>query len=166
MQRKPTSSNKFLTAILLINLFSLPCYSQENTINNSYGNTLNLGLGIGGYAGYYSYSGQTLPVLNINYEIDVAKDFTLAPFISYYSFSRSRYYGNNSQNHPYKNYTYREVVIPIGAKGTYYFDEILQANKRWDFYLASSIGFAIVNRSWDSDYYGDKNYYRHGTLYF
>lgn len=166
MKLKSTQLNKFLTALLLISSPIASCIAQETTINTAYGKTINVGIGIGGYAGYYGYSNQTMPVLNLNYEIDVAKNFTLAPFISYYSFSRSRYYGNNSQNHPYKNYTYREVVIPIGVKGTYYFDDILQANSRWDFYLASSIGFAIVDRSWDSDYYGEKNYYRHGSSLF
>ncbi|MBK7683484.1 MAG: hypothetical protein IPJ26_13925 [Bacteroidetes bacterium] len=34
------------------------------------------------------------------------------------------------------------------------------------FYLASSLGFAIVSRSWDNDYYGDKNYFRHGNSLF
>lgn len=31
-----------------------------------YGNTLNLGVGVGGYYGYYRYVGNSLPVLNIN----------------------------------------------------------------------------------------------------
>lgn len=154
-----------LIVLLTISNFT-PCNAQETTQNNSYGKTLNLGLGIGGYAGYYGYAGRTLPVLHLNYELDVAKDFTLAPFISYYSFSRRYYYGNSSLNHPYKNYTYREVVIPIGVKGTYYFDDILNANSKWDFYLASSLGFAIVSRSWDNDYYGDKNYFRSGNSLF
>jgi len=166
MKLKSTHLNRFLIALLLISTPIASCIAQETTINTAYGKTLNLGLGIGGYAGYYGYAGQTLPVLHLNYEFDVAKDFTLAPFISYYSFSRRYYYGNNSLNHPYKNYTYREVVIPIGAKGTYYFDNILNANSKWDFYLASSLGFAIVSRSWDNDYYGDKNYFRHGNSLF
>lgn len=126
-----TSCFVLIVSITISN--SISCFAQETTQNNSYGKTLNLGLGIGGYAGYYGYAGRTLPVLHLNYELDVAKDFTLAPFISYYSFSRNYYYGNNSLNHPFKNYTYREVVVPIGVKGTYYFDDILNANSKWDF---------------------------------
>jgi hypothetical protein len=129
-----------------------------------YGSTLNLGLGIGGYSGYYGYVGHTLPVFNINYEIDVAKDFTLAPFISFYSFSKTYNWGNN--NIPTTTYTYRETVIPIGVKGTYYFDDIFDANANWDFYLAGSLGFAVVSSRWDKGYEGDKNYYHRGNSLF
>jgi hypothetical protein len=43
---------------------------------------------------------------------------------------------------------------------------LLKANSKWDFYLAGSLGFAIVNSSWDNDYYGDRNYYHHGSSLF
>ena len=147
-------------------LFSLSAPAQNTNSGEKYGKTLNLGLGIGGYSGYYGYVGRSIPVFHINYEFDVAKNFTLAPFVSFYSFNNSYYWGDNKKNYPYRNYNYHETVIPIGAKGTYYFDDILKANSKWDFYLGGSLGFAIVNSSWDSDYYGDKNYYRHGSHLF
>jgi hypothetical protein len=127
--------------------------------SEKFGKTLNLGVGIGGYSGYYGYIGRTLPVLHIDYEFDVAKNFTLAPFISFYSY-RNRYRWDKNY------YYYHETVIPIGVKGTYYFDQLLNANSKWDFYLAGSLGFAIVNSSWDSGYYGDQNYYRNGRPLF
>jgi hypothetical protein len=34
------------------------------------------------------------------------------------------------------NYYYHETIIPIGVKGTYYFDQIFNANSDWDFYMA------------------------------
>src|SRR5688572_27190132 len=108
------------TILLLTILFQFNSYAQEK-----YGRTLNFGLGVGGYSGYYSYVGRSLPVFNINYEIDVARNFTLAPFVSFYTFS-----GNRS------SYSYHETVIPIGVKGAYYFDELFKANEKWDFYLA------------------------------
>lgn len=126
-----------------------------------FGNTLNLGVGVGGYSGYYSYVGHTIPVFQINYEIDIASNFTLAPFIGFYSYSKRYQWGN--KNYPYRYYTYRETVIPIGVKGFYYFDSLLGANDKWDFYLAGSLGFAIVDSGWDQDYYGDKDYYRRGN---
>ncbi|MFA6261528.1 MAG: hypothetical protein WC760_08670 [Bacteroidia bacterium] len=126
-----------------------------------YGNALNLGIGVGGYSGYYSYVGRSLPVITVNYEFDVAKNFTLAPFIGFSTYTNSYYWGNN--NYPYAYYTYRETVIPIGVKGTYYFDDLIKLNSKWDIYLGASLGFAIVNHSWDQGYYGDKNYYRRGS---
>lgn len=129
-----------------------------------FGHTLNLGLGIGGYSGYYGYIGTTLPVFHIDYEFELAKSFTLAPFISFYSYRRGYYWGNH--NDPQNFYYYHETVIPIGVKGTYYFDDLLHANAKWDFYLAGSLGFAIVNSHWDAGYPGDINYYRHGNPLF
>jgi hypothetical protein len=122
-----------------------------------YGNTLNLGLGVAGFTGRFGYVGHSVPVIHINYELNVAKNFTLAPFISFYTFHESYYWGNN--NHPYQYYEFRQTVIPIGVKGTYYFDQLLRANSKWDFYLAGSLGFNLVNTSWSDNYEGDKYYY-------
>ncbi len=143
-------------ALIAISLIHFDGFAQEK-----YGNTINLGLGIGGYSGYYRYVGRSLPVVHINYEIDAAKNFTLAPFVSFYSYSNQYYWGN--KNNPDRFYTYRETVIPIGVKGSYYFDDLLGANDKWDFYLAGSLGFALVSSSWSDGYEGDKNYYRRGS---
>jgi hypothetical protein len=54
--------------IAFILIFSINCNAQEKqTPSSRFGNTLNLGVGVGGYAGYYGYIGQNLPVFNINY---------------------------------------------------------------------------------------------------
>jgi hypothetical protein len=127
-------------------------YSQEN-----FANTLNIGLGVGGYGGYSRYVGRSVPVLHLNYELSVAKDFTLAPFISFYRYTDNYFYGNNGN--PGKNYRYRQTVVPIGVKGTYYFDDLLRATSKWDFYLGASLGFALITSTWDSDYNGDRNYF-------
>ncbi|MEI7597059.1 MAG: hypothetical protein WCK02_15030 [Bacteroidota bacterium] len=133
-------------------------FAQKEKTSERYGKTINLGVGIGGYSGYYGYRGSSMPVLHFDYEFDVANSFTLAPFVSFYSYSNEYYWG--SKNHPYKNYYYHETDIPIGVKGTYYFDQLLNANSKWDFYLAGSLGFVVVNSYWDNDYYGDKEYYK------
>jgi hypothetical protein len=146
---------KLAFTFLLLTAFHFTGYGQER-----YSSTFNLGLGVGGYSGYYGYVGRTIPVLSMNYELGVAKNFTLAPSISIYTFSDNYYWGNN--NTPPRNYGYRETVIPIGVKGTYYFDDLLEAGSDWDFYLAGSVGFAIVRSRWDDGYAGDKDYY-HGN---
>ncbi|MBL7859219.1 MAG: hypothetical protein JNM57_16120 [Cyclobacteriaceae bacterium] len=150
---------KGIIIILLASLFHLTGMAQER-----FGKTLNMGLGIAGYSGYYKYAQQSIPVFHIDYEFDVASDFTLAPFLNFYMYSTD-YYGGNPNN-PDKYYAYRETVIPIGVKGTYYFDRLLQATSKWDFYLGASLGFAIVNSRWDGDYSGDKNYYHNGSSLF
>ncbi|MFA5817116.1 MAG: hypothetical protein WC865_16030 [Bacteroidales bacterium] len=140
-----------LTFILLLMILGTNLFAQKANYTEKHGRTLNLGSGIGGYSGYYGYIGRTLPVLHINYEFDVANNFTLAPFATFYT-----YRGDN----------YRETVIPVGVKGTFYFDQLLRANSNWDFYLAGSLGFAIVNSAWDTDYHGDRNYWHNpGPLF-
>jgi hypothetical protein len=124
--------------------------AQDAKYSERYGNTLNLGLGIGGYSGFYGYVGHNVPVFNVNYEFGVANNFTLAPFVTFYTY--------------HQNY-YRETVIPLGGKGTYYFDQILGASSDWDFYLAGSLGYAIVNTSWDSGYYQDNTYHTVNPLF-
>lgn len=140
-----------LTALLLT-MFQFNSYGQE-----SYGKTLNLGLGVGGQFGYYKYVGNYLPVLHIDYEFDVAKNFTLAPFINIHTYTKSYYWGNN--NNPFKDYGFREITGAMGIKGAYYLDDILKAGSKWDFYLAGSLGFVAVSSRWDSDYNGDKEYF-------
>jgi hypothetical protein len=138
--------------ILLMTTIQFKSNAQE-----SHGNTLNLGVGIGGHYGYYRYVGSSLPILHIDYEFSAAKNFTLAPFVNIHAYSRSYYYGND--NHPYKNYRYRETGLAMGVKGTYYFDDIVNAGSKWDFYLAGSLGYMAVFSRWDDDYDGDRNYY-------
>lgn len=149
---------QILLALTLTFSFQLNAQENKQTTTSGYGKTLNFGVGVGGYYGHYGYVGQSLPVFHINYEFDVAKNFTLAPFISFYSYKRTYYWGNN--DHEYAYYNYRQTVVPIGLKGSYYFDDLLHAGSKWDFYLAGSIGYTIVKTSWDSGYYGDRNYYR------
>jgi len=164
-----------LFTLIILSIFSLNITAQQTTTTTTTTTTtyssggekfsgLNLGLGIGGYSGYYGYIGRTLPVFHVDYEFDVAKNFTLAPFASLYSYTNEYYWGD--KNYPYRYYAYHETVIPVGVKGTYYFDQLLKANSKWDFYLAGSLGFAIVSSHWEGDYYGDKNYYHHGSPLF
>lgn len=134
-------------------------YSQEQ-----YGQTWNFGFGAGGYSGFYSYANRTIPAFNINYEIDVAPNFTLAPFVSIYTFSDDLYWGNNNVN--YRYYSYKEIVIPVGVKGYYYFDDLLELNSDWDIYGAASMGVALSSSIWENGYLGDKNYYHNGNAVF
>lgn len=136
-----------LSVVLVLLALVTGLSAQKYSGYESHGGTLNLGLGIGGYSTYYGYVGHTLPVFDINYEFGVARNFTLAPFISFYS------YGDPYYNH------YNTIVTPIGVKGSYYLDQLLHAGSHWDFYAAGSLGFALVSTTWDANYYGDRSYY-------
>jgi hypothetical protein len=135
---------------ILLSLFFIAVLLNGAKAQEKYGNTLNVGVGIG----YYGYYDHTIPVIGLNYEIDVARNFTLAPFVTVYSYTNYRYWGD--KHYPFQNYYYHETVVPIGVKGTYYFDQILHASPAWDFYLAGSLGFAIRTVTWDDGYYGDR----------
>jgi len=128
--------------------------SAELPYAEKYGKTLNIGAGFG----YYGYIGHTMPVGHLNFEFDVAKNFTLAPFITYFSYNNYYYWGNDK--YAYRDYAYRTTVIPVGVKGTYYFDQLLRAGSKWDFYLAASLGFAIRKTTWESGYYGETAVHR------
>ena len=141
-------------ACMMISLSDIS--AQETTTPERFGHTLNAGVGIG----YYGYIGSSMPVLHANYEFDVAKNFTLAPFITYYSYQNNYYWGN--KNYPDRYYYYRVTTIPVGVKGTYYFDQLLKAGSNWDFYGAGSLGFAIRKTTWENGYYGETSV-QHGS---
>jgi hypothetical protein len=144
-----TSFIRKVSLLFLVCSIHISASAQE-----SFGNTFNLGVGIG----YYRPS--LMPVVHANYEFNVAKDFTLAPFVTFITYRNDYYWGNN--NYPYRYYRYRETVIPIGVKGTYYLDDALNLNSNWDIYLAGSLGFTIVRTTWEDGYYGDRRVYRNG----
>lgn len=149
---------KIITLSLLI-LSATHIWAQDKTGSEKYGKTLNMGLGIG----YYGNVGHSLPVATINYEFDVAKNFTLAPFLGIYTYQNYYYWGNPSKPNwdpSYRQYSYRETVVPIGVKGTYYFDQLLKAGSKWDFYAAGSLGFMLRSVVWENNYYGDRNAYQ------
>lgn len=137
---------KIILLILVVIVIAGNSNAQNSGPGEKYGKTLNIGIGLG----YYGYVEHSIPVIHLNYEFDVARNFTLAPFITFYS---------------YNNYYYRQTVIPIGVKGSYYFDQLLNAGSKWDFYGAGSLGFAIRNTRWENGYNGQTNNQGAGPLY-
>ncbi|HEY0030146.1 MAG TPA: hypothetical protein VGC65_05265 [Bacteroidia bacterium] len=147
-----------IISIALLGMLSTKMNAQDKPAAEKYGNTLNLGAGIG----YYGYLHQTLPVASINYEFDIARNFTLAPFIGVYSYRNYYYWGNPDKpyyDESYRKYSYRVTAVPVGVKGTYYFDQLFRANSRWDFYAAGSVGFVFRKVTWENGYYGDRHVY-------
>ncbi|MBW6499396.1 MAG: hypothetical protein K0B09_13480 [Bacteroidales bacterium] len=140
-----------IISLVCLSMLGFESYAQKSGSTGGYGNTLNLGVGLGGYSGYYRYTNRSLTVFHIDYEFDVARNFTLAPFANFYSWRGDHY---------------RENVIPLGVKGSLYLDDLLKANPNWDFYVAGSLGFVVVNSRWDNNYNGDREYYKYPNRLF
>ena len=152
-----------LTIAFLIPFFASTCaYAQKASTREKYGNTLNIGIGVGGYAGYYGYYRRSIPIIGLNYEFQVEKNFTLAPSLGFYSYNDDYYWHDKPHGYPDKYYRYHETAILPGVKATYYFDDLLKAGPKWDFYLAASLGFAFVNSYWD----GNRSYNSHSSQMF
>ena len=126
--------NIFLSIFLSL-LISINGNAQEKPTREKYGNTLNLGAGLG----YYGYVGHFTPYGTLNYEVDILKNFTLAPFLGIYSFENHYYWGKPDKP---------------------YFDQLIKLPSKWDLYVAASVGFVYKSVVWDSDYNGEKNIYR------
>lgn len=134
---------KRLRLLLILSLFTAGSLRSQQ---ERFGNTLNVGAGVG----YYGYA----PAVNVNYEFDVFRNFTLAPSISAMTYRRYRYWG--SLDMPYRDYYYRETTVPVGIKASYYFDEWLRASNKWDFYIGTSLGIAYRSTTWEAGYDGDR----------
>jgi hypothetical protein len=131
----------------IIIVFAFLIFGANQVIcQEKYGRTLNLGGGIGYYGNAAAAS--------INFEFDVFRNFTLAPFVSVLTYRNYRYWGN--PYYPYRDYYYRETIVPVGVKASYYFDELFRAGSHWDFYAAASVGAAFRTTVWESGYYGDR----------
>ena len=150
---KTKNITRTLAATLLLGAASISASAQSKqtpTADEYYGHTLNLGIG----SAYFGYLGQSVLFFSANYEFDVAPSFTLAPSVGIASYQSDLYYDG---------YYYRRTIIPIGVKGTYYFDDLLGLNPRWDIYLGASLGFTYDKVTWEDGYTGDRNAYHSST---
>ena len=78
------------TSLIFLTALGTKVSAQETNTPEKFGKTLNLGAGIG----YYGSVGRPLPVGIMDFEFDVAKNFTLAPFVGMYSYRNDYYWGN------------------------------------------------------------------------
>ncbi len=151
-----------IISTLFLTLFTAKTNAQDKPEAEKYGNTLNLGAGIG----YNGYVGHSFPIGMINYEFDIARNFTLAPFVGIYSYRNYYYWGNPNKPYyddSYRLYSYRVTAVPVGVKGSYYFDQLFRANPKWDFYASGSVGFVFRTVTWENGYYGDEHVYQNAS---
>ena len=76
-----TKKIQLLLLMVVITLVTTHASAQKKSIHSDYGNTLNVGIGLGGYAGYYGYIGKTLPVIHFNYELNGFSQAKLCPIM-------------------------------------------------------------------------------------
>jgi hypothetical protein len=141
-------------ASLMLTSFSFICSSftaQEISPSEKYGNTLNAGMG----CGYFAYIGYATSVFHLDFEIALDKNLTIAPSLMIYSYQKSILWGD--QDHLTRNYNYGETVLPMGIKVTYYFDQLLKAGLKWDFYSSGTLGFILRSTKWERGYKGQIN---------
>src|ERR1700760_1312258 len=86
LHRQTTIFKIIAAAGILLTIAHTDATAQNKPVkpqrDEEYGHTLNLGLGVG----YYSYIGYSVPFLFANYEFNVARSFTLAPFLGFGSY--------------------------------------------------------------------------------
>lgn len=145
-------------SLFLVIMFSASFLVLKAAPGEQFGNTVN----VGGGAGYYSYANQTSPVIHADFEFGLLRNFTLGPSVSFFAYRNGYYVGNPVDG---DRHYYYEAVVPVGVKGTYYFDELLQAGEQWDFYAATTVGYAFTKSRWDHGYDGDRDVF-HGARPF
>ena len=143
---------KLLATTVLLTIVGSSFAQQKQPVKETryedFGNTLNLGVGLV----YSNVIAGSAPIFMVNYEFNVARDFTLAPFIGIATYTSA-----NNFEYANEHYYYRETIIPIGVKGTYYFNRLLHLNPKWDIYAAASVGYLYDNISWENGYGGSEH---------
>ncbi len=137
-----------LIHLLFLSLIGNNLMAQETESKNFYGRTLNLAAGVG----YYRYVSYPVKAASVNYEFQIHKNLTAAPFIAVYAYESTYYWGN--AYYPASIYKYSETVVPMGIKISYYFDDLVRAGTKWDFYSAGSLGFVYRRTVWEPAYNG------------
>ncbi|MBB6460820.1 hypothetical protein [Flammeovirga kamogawensis] len=92
-----------------------------------------------GLASYWNHGGTGI---QLDYEFHLAKDFTVAPSLSYAS--------HIHQHH--NNDDWRHSTIGLGARFRWYADRVLNiSHPKWDVFASGDIGFAINSYKYVGD---------------
>lgn len=90
---------------------------------------LSVGLGVSGWG---------IPIY-ARFEMPIADNITVGGSLSF-----------QSKNYSYTTaYKYRITYIGINGRGSYHFNELLNAPDEWDFYAGASLGYFIASYSGD-----------------
>lgn len=124
---------KKITLIALILTFCHGAIKAQNPLPIGK-SQLNLGVGLSGWG---------VPIY-LGFDYGVHKDITLGGEVSFRSFREN-----------WKNNNYQHNVLGFSGNGNYHFNNVLNMNKKWDFYAGLNIGFYV----WSSpnDYKGSNS---------
>lgn len=118
----------FFAVFVLLGLFSTNSFAQYNPYDDGSG-LLSVGVGASGWG---------IPIY-LRYEHPVADNITVGAAASFqtkgYTYWRGTYYGFN-------------------GRGSYHFNELLNAPDEWDFYGGASLGYYFYKWKWTNEYPG------------
>lgn len=122
--------------------------AQKTETKEYYGNVLNAGIGMT----YYNYVGYPVQAVHLNYELQLDRNVTAAPFVMLYAYRGTYRWGDAYTVG--RTYKYSEIVVPVGFKISYYLDELLKTGAKWDFYSSGALGFVYRKTTWEPSYKG------------
>ena len=82
-------------------------------------------------------SGWGVPIF-VRFEAPVADNITVGGGLSY-----------QSKGENYVGYKWRHTIFGLTGRGSYHFNELLEANDDWDFYAGLGLGYYFWNTSYD-----------------
>ena len=115
-------------AFVLFVMFSANSYAQYNPYSDG-SSLFTVGVGASSWG---------IPLF-VRYEKAVADNITAGGSLSFQS--KGETYGNNKWKH---------TIVGLNARGSYHFNELLEAPDEWDFYGGMSLGYYF----WDTKYDG------------
>jgi outer membrane immunogenic protein len=118
----------FFAFVALSVLVSTNSFAQYNPYSDGSG-LLSVGVG---------FSSWGVPVF-VRYEHPVADNITVGGSVSY-----------QSKSETYASYKWKHSITGLNARGSYHFNELLDAPNDWDFYAGASLGYFI----WNTKYSG------------
>jgi hypothetical protein len=120
-------TKKNFAIIAISGLISTSSLAQYNPYSDGSG-LLSVGVG---------FSGWGIPVF-ARYEHPVADNITVGGTVSF-----------QSKGETYASYKWKHTITGLNARGSYHFNELLNAPDEWDFYAGASLGYFIWNTKYD-----------------
>lgn len=121
----------FVLTLLLVSSQSFAQYQKGDKL-------LNAGIGLG------AYYGGGIPI-GASLEFGITDQISVGPQIDYYSWGYNFGLG----------YRYRYTFIPIGVRGSYHLNEVLNlGNEKLDLYAGAGLGYYISSYSDNTGYTG------------
>lgn len=117
----------FVSVFILFFMVATNSFAQFNPYTD---NTKLVTVGVGA-------SGWGIPVF-VRYEMPVADNITVGGDFSF-----------QSKSEKYASYKWNHTIVGLNGRGSYHFNELLNASDEWDFYAGATLGYYIWNTKYD-----------------